>query len=228
MTSSVPLTPVTRVSSPIREQAVETIRSQIMDGTLREGQRLVERALCEQLQISRNTLREAYRQLEAEGFVELKPHRGPSVRRLTPEEARALYEVREALEGLAVRLFTERASDGQLDELAEAYRDLRESHRSADVLAMIRSKNAFYAVMYNGADNEVLSSQAKMLQDRLSLLRVRSLSAKDRPQNSIEEIAHVCSLIARRQPDEASAAWCRHIRNAYESTRQILTSGLAE
>src|ERR1700754_3003906 len=99
MTASVPLPPVTRVSSPIREQAVETIRSQIMDGTLREGHRLVERALCEQLQISRNTLREAYRQLEAEGFVELKPHRGPSVRRLTPEEALALYEVREAREG---------------------------------------------------------------------------------------------------------------------------------
>lgn len=223
MTSPGRLSPVTRVASPVREQAVEAIRSQIMDGTLQEGQRLIERELCEQLQVSRNTLREAYRQLEAEGFVELKPHRGPAVRRITPEEARSLYEVREALEGLAIRLFTERASDDQLDELAEAYRQLREAHRSGDVLAMIRSKNAFYSVLYRGAANDVLSNQARVLQNRLSLLRVRSLSANGRPQNSIEEIAHVCSLIARRQPEEACAAWCQHIRNAYEAMGRALS-----
>ena len=105
---------VTHVAAPVRAQAVEAIRAEIISGVLSPGQKLVERELCERLDVSRNTLREACRQLEAEGFLVIPPHKGPTVARLTDEEARAVYEVREALECFAVRLFVERASDEQL------------------------------------------------------------------------------------------------------------------
>lgn len=206
---------VRHYASPVRVQAVEAIRAQIMDGTLREGQRLVERELCEQLDISRNTLREAYRQLEAEGFVEMRPHKGPTVRRITDREARSLYELRQALEGLAIRLFTTRASDAELADLQDCFETLRSAHESGDVTRMLEAKDDFYDVLYRGADNEDLRSHARGLQRRLAQLRARSLSTGDRPQQSIAEMGDVMARIARRQATEAEQAWCAHIHSAY-------------
>jgi len=208
------LTPVRHVASPVREQAVEAIRDQIMNGSFAEGQRLVERELCEQLQVSRNTLREAYRQLEAEGFVDIRPHRGPTVARLSKEEARALYEVREAMEGLAIRLFTERATAEALVELEDAYVDLEQAYATGDVGAMLHTKDAFYELLYRGAGNEILRANARVLQGRCARLRSRSLSSGSRPLRSIAEIEGVMKHIKARDAEAASRAWCAHIRNA--------------
>jgi DNA-binding GntR family transcriptional regulator len=222
------LAPVRHVNSPVREQAVEAIRDQIMRGELREGQRLVERELCEQLDISRNTLREAYRQLEAEGFVEMRPHKGPTVTRITPREARSLYELRQALEGLAIRLFTVRATDDELEQLQRAFEDLEAAHLSGRVVDMLQRKNAFYDVLYAGADNEVLRNHARTLQSRLAQLRGRSLSTGLRPAESIAEIAHVVERIRARDALAAESAWCAHIHSAYLVVEQALHADVVE
>jgi DNA-binding GntR family transcriptional regulator len=205
---------VRHVASPVREQTVEAIREQIMNGSFAEGQRLVERELCEQLQVSRNTLREAYRQLEAEGFVEIRPHRGPTVTILSKEEAKALYEVREAMEGLAIRLFTERASATQLAELEDTYVELEAAYATGEVGAMLHTKDRFYELLYKGASNEALRAYARVLQGRLSRLRSKSLSTGSRPLRSIAEIEGVMTHIKARDAEAASRAWCAHIRNA--------------
>jgi DNA-binding GntR family transcriptional regulator len=216
------LSRVQHIASPIREQTVMAIRDQIMEGTLRPGQRLVERVLCAQLDVSRNTLREAYRQLEAEGFVEMRPHKGPTVRRITEKEARSLYELRQALEGLAIRLFTQRASDEQLSELERAFDELKAAHDSGDVAAMLHRKHDFYDVLYRGADNDVLRDHAGVLQGRLAQLRARSLSTGGRPAQSIREIAGVVAKVAARDAEGAQEAWSRHIHSAYLVVEQAM------
>jgi DNA-binding GntR family transcriptional regulator len=213
---------VRHVASPVREQTVEIIRNQIMDGTLQAGQRLVERELCERLDISRNTLREAYRQLEAEGFVEIRPHKGPTVRRISAREARSLYELRQALEGLAIRMFTQRASDEQMRQLARAFDELKAAHHRGSVSDMLRCKNVFYDVLYRGADNDVLRDHARLLQGRLAQLRARSLSSETRPRQSIEEIEGVLGRIIARDAPAAEAAWARHIHSAYLVVERVM------
>ncbi|TWE28791.1 GntR family transcriptional regulator [Prauserella muralis] len=193
---------------------MEAIRADIISGALAPGQRLVERELCEQLDVSRNTIREACRQLEAEGFLVIPPHKGPTVARLTDEEARAVYEVREALECFAVRLFVERATDEQMAELADVADKVETAHEHGDVSAMLDVKNDFYDVLYSGAGNEVLHNQARLLHGRLAQLRARSLSRGDRPQQSIGEIKLVVAKIRQRDADGASSLWREHIRNA--------------
>lgn len=209
------LTRVRHYASPVREQAVVAIRNQIMEGALRPGQRLVERELCEQLDVSRNTLREAYRQLEAEGFVEIPPHKGPIVRRVGADEVRSLYEIRQALEGLAIRLFTDRAGEEELVALQRAFGELRTAHDDGDIGEMLRRKRAFYEVLYRGTGNEILRGQAEVLQGRLAQMRARSLAADGRPRQSIEEIADVVSRIVARDAAGAEAAWDDHIHRAY-------------
>ncbi|WP_160148720.1 GntR family transcriptional regulator [Amycolatopsis alkalitolerans] len=201
-------------AAPVRAQTVDTIRAEIISGALKPGQRLVERELCEQLDVSRNTIREACRQLEAEGFLVIPPHKGPTVAQLSDDEARAIYEVREALECFAVRLFVERASDEMLNRLKDTLAKLKAAHQSGRVSRMLSTKNRFYDALYSGAGNDVLHAQARLLHGRLAQLRARSLEHQGRPQSSIEEIEEVVEHIAARDADRASELWRDHIRNA--------------
>jgi GntR family transcriptional regulator, trigonelline degradation regulator len=205
---------VTHVVAPVREQVVQAIRTEIVEGGLTPGQRLIERELCEELDVSRNTLREALRQLEAEGFVTITPHKGPTVTVLTDAEARQVYEVREALECMAVRLFVERAGAAELDQLRTAVARLHEAHAAGEVGAMLEVKKDFYDILYAGSGNDVLRGQAALLQSRLYRLRARSLSSSGRPEASIAEIEQVLDRILAGDASGASTLWSAHIRRA--------------
>jgi DNA-binding GntR family transcriptional regulator len=198
----------------VRTQIVQAIRAEILEGRLAPGQRLIERELCARLEVGRNSLREAYRQLEAEGFITIVPHKGPTVTAMSDAEARSVYEVREALECYAVRRFVERATPATVEQLVEAVSRLRCAHESGDVDQMLSVKQDFYQVLYQGADNPVLRDQAALLSSRLFRLRSRSLSVSSRPAHSIAEIDAVLSRILAGDAAGASDLWREHIHHA--------------
>src|SRR5262245_57775375 len=121
MTTPLQLKRALSVSRPVvtlRTQAVEKLRQAIIDGHLVPGARLTERELCELLGVSRTLVRETLGQLEAEGWVENVPYRGPIVAATSADEARQLYEIRAALEGWAAKHCAEQATDDDLGELS--------------------------------------------------------------------------------------------------------------
>lgn len=208
--------------SSVRAQVVATIRAEIVQGRLLPGSRLKERELCEELDVSRPTVREALRQLEAEGLVEIRPHKGPVVATLTDDEARDMYEFREALECFAVYLFVQRASDEAVEDLAHAVDLLEEAHRSGTVEEMIEVKNRFYDVLYTGARNKVLHQQVRLLYGRLAGMRARALLRPGRPVASIIEIRAVLEQILARNAGAARDLWRSHVRSAMNNALQPL------
>jgi len=93
------------------------LQDQIVSGSLPGGSRLKPEALAQRLGISRMPVREAIRQLNAEGYVTIMPNRGAVVTNRTPEEVIELFEMRAVLEGLAARIAAQVASSYELDEL---------------------------------------------------------------------------------------------------------------
>lgn len=87
----------------LTDQVVRQLRSQIILGHLAPGERLVEQRLTQHLQVSRSTVREALRRLEAMGLVETKSHHGSSVAELNPDDAFQICEMHVLLEGHALR-----------------------------------------------------------------------------------------------------------------------------
>ena len=83
----------------ITARAESALRDAILDGRFSAGERLVERRLCDALQVSRGSLREALRSLHSEGLVDLVPHRGPVVARITAEQARETLSLDDELVG---------------------------------------------------------------------------------------------------------------------------------
>jgi len=89
---------------PLRDVVATELRRQILDGTLKQGERLIEDRLAERLGVSRNPIREALRVLEAEGFLHVSARRGCFVATLSANQAADLFEVRLAVEPLGARL----------------------------------------------------------------------------------------------------------------------------
>jgi DNA-binding GntR family transcriptional regulator len=217
-------------ASLLREQVAGALRQGIVEMRLRPGERLVERELVQSTGVSRATVREALRQLAAEGLVTVIPQRGAVVAAPTPEEAANLYEIRAMLEGLAGRLFAKRASDRDVQLLRERFEDIErlvaDSQGTADVL---KAKNRFYEVLMRGANNATLDTVLTPLQARITVLRATSLSREGRSAAAVKEILAIVEAVEARDEEAAFRACAYHVTQAAQSALEALSSsGWAE
>jgi DNA-binding GntR family transcriptional regulator len=202
-----------RVAAPLRDQVLTLVRNAILNFDLKPGQRLVERELIEQLGVSRTTVREVIGQLAAEGLVTMIPQKGAVVSVLSVDEAKDIYEMRAALEAMAVRRFVERSNAEHREQLEEALSLVEEaaSQTGSDELA---AKDRFYEVLLAGADSPALTQILSSLQGRVRILRATSLSAPGRAQQAAAEIQVVVKAILAGDADRAAEACQLHVRNA--------------
>ena len=215
---------VTRQAAPIRTQTADNLRAAIMEGRFKPGERLHEKELCRLTGVSRTSVREALRQLEAENLVVSLPHRGPVVAEVTYKEAQEIYQVREQLEGLAARLFTENADEVQLMTLDLEMARLAKALQAGDLAECLRAKKRFYEVLLQGCGNQTVYEILRSLLARINFLRSTSLATPHRLQNSVAEIKRMVAAIQRRDPDAAQEACIEHVRNAAASALPALRS----
>src|SRR3712207_5004872 len=147
---------IDRAAAPLRRKVLETLRAAIVDGRLAPGARLVERELIDRMAVSRTVVREALRQLESEGLIEVMPHKGAVVRELTLAEANDLYAIRAVLEGLAARLFVENASSAEVEALERALADTVAAYAGGEPAAISDAKSRFYDLLFRGSGSPTL------------------------------------------------------------------------
>ncbi len=217
-------TPVVAFERPatLRERVESYLRELIMQGGLLPGQRLREQALCEQLQVSRATLREALRTLEAERLINIQPHRGPVVASMSVKAANDLYAMRALLEGYAAREFAKQADNASLKALKQAFKQLQQLSGTADKVALLEAKQVFYDVLLRGCDNDVVAEILPSLLTRINLLRATSFSRADRTPESLQEIAQIVQAIEFRDAAGAERAARKHIKQAQKAAIEVL------
>lgn len=198
----------------VRDKVVDALRQAILDGVLGPGRRLTEKELTELTGVSRTSVREALRGLQAEGLVEESPSRGLRVAVPTAEEIEQIYEVRAELEPLAVRLFVERASQREVDELASAVDDLNpQGDINNEVLDRLNQ------VLLLGCRNPILEEVLGGLYSRIHALRRISASTPGRMAVAKQEYADLVQAIQRRSAADAADADRRHITTARASAK---------
>jgi DNA-binding GntR family transcriptional regulator len=213
---------IVAMSAPLRREIEARLRVAIVEGHFKPGERLVEREMCKRLGVSRASLREALRQLEAEQLVTLVPHRGPAVAEIRVEEARALYDVRAVLEGLAARRFAESASDDDIALLRKAVDGFAEVVSGNSDQSPISAKAEIYKVLLDRCGNEVARRILIQLNNRVSVLRATSMSQKGRVHKSLSEISKIVDAIERRDADGAWAASIEHVEEAAKAALSVL------
>lgn len=206
----------------LRSQVEDYLRTLIMDGQLKGGERLRENDLCEQLNVSRPTLREALRTLEAERLISIEPHRGPTVIRMSEKAARDLYALRILLEGFAAHEFARLADDAAVEKLRLKVLKLHAQAAKDDKPALLAAKREFYDVLLEGCDNELMQDILPGLLSRINLLRATSFSRPERLKESMAEIDILFERIKARDALGAQEAAQIHIRNARDAALAVM------
>lgn len=213
---------IVRIAAPLRQSVVESIRDAIGSGRFSPGERLTEKGLCELTGVSRTLVREALRQLESEGLIDVIPHRGPVVARVTLDQAEQIYRVRSELEGLAAELFAVNASDEQQQALKAALKKIKATATSTDAGMRVQAKNEFYACLLNGSGNDVLAQILGLLTSRVTLLRAASLSQKGRLHQSVLELTKIVDALVARKSGAARKAAEFHVLQAAKAAYEAL------
>ena len=219
---------VVRSMVSLKKQVVESLRTAIFDRRFSPGDRLVERELCEMLDVSRTLLREALSQLEAEGVVQIIPHRGPIVAVYTAEDAKSIYEVRAALEEMAGRCFVERATEQECKALETAFAEMKRSCTSKLGADHLTVKAKFYAALTTGAHNPVLVEMLRLIHGRVSMLRATTLAQPGRLAASLAELGSIVKSVKARDADAAARACRLHVENAGAIAITILAEDTTE
>nr|WP_239092189.1 GntR family transcriptional regulator [Streptomyces sp. SID14478] len=193
----------------MRERAYETLRRRILEVQLQPGERLVERDLAAELDVSRIPLREALRRLEADGLVLIVPHRGALVAPFTPADVRDLFDVRESLESLAARLTAERCDADGLARLAARLDAARAATRAKDRAAIAAANAGFHTDIVELADNPLLTSMMRPLETRTHWLF--RLTAQRDPARQCAEHEVLYEAIAAGDADRAAALAHTHV-----------------
>ena len=212
----------TELKSTLRIEDVPTVRAivarklreAIMSGNLKPGQRLVERELCEMMGVSRPSIREALRLLEADGLVNTVPHRGPMVSTISLEEARQLYAARAVLEGFAGRGCARLHDPAVVRKIGEALGRLKIALAESDMIAVLEAKTDFYAALIGGCRNAFIERMLKPLHDRITLLRITSMSHPKRVNKSLREVTAIWRAIQSGDEDLAERCCVDHIKAA--------------
>lgn len=214
------LAPVQHEAASLRNKIIVSLRRAIEVGMLEPGTRLVEKDLCEQLDVSRTSLREALRELQAEGILAYTSNRGLAVARITRRDAENIYRIRSVLEALIVEQFIENASDAFVSDLKADSVLLKDAYKTGNVERIMAAKRAFYDRICTGAQNPIAFDILNRLTLRTSQLRSRSLMREERQQQSVREIDALVRAIEARDVATARRAAETHVANAATSALQ--------
>lgn len=212
------------------ERVAGAIQAQVLSGAVPVGTRLRQEALAAKFGVSRTPVREALRQLQATGLVELLPNRGAIVRGPSAREIREAYEVRAELEALAAELAAERISDRDLLRLREAQELFRKSvttliarrarqrapWREASV--WVQANDLFHQAILDAAGNGRLDNMIADLHRSFPRnLTWAPLSESSRLlEENVEQHEGILEAIERRDPKEARRRMVEHVRSAGE------------
>jgi len=203
------------------EQTRMLLRRSILDGVYAPGQRLKEVEISRDLGISRSPVREAIQGLANEGLVRIAPQRGAFVANLDATEVAELYEVREGLEIMAVRLAAERAETLRIMDLRELLEATRSSLDRQESTGYPRNLD-FHKHISALSGNRKLAQEVNEINSQLELARIRSAYKLGRAEQAYEEHLTIFNALRRRDPEVAADAMREHIRHGKDNMLSML------
>ena len=202
--------------STLANQAYERVRARILDGRLPPGSRVVVRPLCTELGLSPTPIRAALSALEQEGLLIATAHRGYSVTTVTGDEMRDIYELREALDGVAAgRVATKGPAAAQLVPLLEWL--LEEQRRCVSDGSLSRYSDldlAFHREIWKASGNARLLETVEGLSGLVRLGSGTSSQVPGRLPAALAEHRAIVQAIVDGDAEGAAAAARAHVRNA--------------
>jgi DNA-binding GntR family transcriptional regulator len=205
-------------TSRLAEKAFQRLQEAVITGKLKEGEIVRESRLARQWNLSRTPLREAVRRAAECGYLVLRPNQAPMVRRLTAEDIRHIYSLREILECFALRSAWTHLSCDNIEPLQKLVRQIKRMPDSRETLRLQFSLDRrLHRLWIDASQNPWLIS----ILDRLILYRPNLVNVLKRhlelSTQAFNEHAEILQAIASRDLERAASALCRHIQNSQQT-----------
>lgn len=208
----------------LRGRVFHKIRDDILNGKYKEHEELKEVAIGEELGVSRTPVREAFRQLELEGLIQIIPNKGAYVTGITANDVKDIYMIRSRLEGLCARWATEKITKEQMEEMEENVY-LAEFHaQKGHMDQMAELDNRFHEILYEACDSKMLEHLLKDYHNYVLRVRRKTLST-NRGTESNNEHRMIMDAIKAKDADKAEELAHAHMINAFDN---MVKNGLYE
>ena len=186
----------------LREKIVETVRSAIVNGHIPAGTRVAEPELADRFGISRTPIREAFRQLESEGFITVIPRKGAVVASLSAKDISDFYDLKTVLEGYAARCAARTLTEKDIAKMETVNRQMEAAAVKKDLRRVLTLHNEFHDIFIKSCGNEKLQSIVQNLVRQFQRFRL-IVAIRGKMDGSIKQ--HDEIIDAFRKQDAALA-----------------------
>ena len=207
---------------PAAQRVLRRLREMIVRGELAPGARIVERALCVELSVSRTPMREALKLLEIDGLVELSQNRGARVRSFSELEARELFEVLSGIESHAAELATERMTRKELARVKDLHSKMAKHCEASELDPYFDLNTAIHEMIVGATENSVLINVYENLMLRARRGRYMAILDHRRWEQSMEEHEALVDALDRRNAADAGRIWRTHLMRTGHTVARVL------
>ncbi|WP_114153080.1 GntR family transcriptional regulator [Chromobacterium haemolyticum] len=212
---------------PIKRQTLtsavtESLRQRILSGEFADGQQLRQEALSNEYGVSRVPVREALRQLEAEGLIQIIDHKGALVSKLSLEDVLELLEIRAMLEGSVLKAAIPCHTKADHDLAQQTLREFEQALRNNDVRHWGELNSRFHLALYRAAKRPntlALIEQLHNKTDRYTRMQILFTRTMERAH---EEHSKLLELSRQGKADEAAEFIRFHILSAGHALEDYL------
>jgi DNA-binding GntR family transcriptional regulator len=194
-----------------QEEVYKQLKKKIIDNSLRDGISLNERDLCEMFSVSRTPVREALKKLAAESFIEFIPNIGAFVTTLSVDTLMEIYEVREALERMAIKLYMARANAEELKRLDACHEKQMAAFKKKDWEVFMAEDMKFHYLIALGTKNKRLITGIQNIYDHVRMVAISSEYDPEVIKIAVSAHNKIMKAIASKDAEKAMDAMVEHI-----------------
>ncbi len=214
-----------KMNSPKSKKAIvyENLKKRIITYSLKQGDPLNETILSQELKTSKTPVREALQQLEKEGFVENIPGKGSFVSRISFQDIREMFEIREILEGEVIKRAVTKLDPSKIKILRDKFISSKSENGRA-VTSHFKSGDEIHTFIFETFGNNRLMEIYKRLQDHVVRNRIYFFdhSHPGRSEESFKEHLEILDALEAQDPLKAEQAVRDHLKNSIEYLKKIM------
>jgi len=200
-----------KISTP---QIYQLIRQSIIDFDLFPGSRVTETELADQFNVSRTPIREALQRLEVEGLVKIRAKQGCFIRPVDTETISNYYDVRIAVESMAVELACKNMPREELQALTDFWnpKNFKEENDYSNRIQQV--EESFHVRLAEGSGNSILVQYLNDINNHIRVIRRLGFPDKKSVKETYTEHFEICNLMLAKKTAEAKKAITKHIRKS--------------
>lgn len=211
---------MTTQKSSLRDQVFHKLRNDILSGKYQPGDELVESTLGKELGVSRTPVREAIRQLELEGLVELIPNKGTVVNGISVKDVKDIYSIRSKLEGLCAGWAARYRTQEELERLEETVYLSKFHAQKEHYEQVFELDSRFHEILYEASHSKILAHTLSDFHQYVQKARKLSITSRVRSKNSNEEHEKILEAVRAGDEKKAEELATQHILNTISNLEQ--------